>query len=148
MKKAHLFSLFVVCLLMTLAGCRTPAPTQIGVALPRLTGPLEVSLNAYGKTELSHDAREPLLLTVTVANREAAGVLARHHAILGLRCFPAMRDAEEDAADPVLTAFRQFSTVPVVNMESARWHPLQALADRLTIRDELGDAAGRTILLT
>jgi N-acetylornithine carbamoyltransferase len=33
-------------------------------------------------------------------------------------------------------------------MDSARWHPLQALADRLTIRDELGEVSGRTILLT
>jgi len=80
--------------------------------------------------------------------REAAGVLARHHAILGLRCFPSMEDAAEDAADPVLTAFREFSTVPVVNMESARWHPLQALADRMTMRDDLGDAAGKTVVLS
>jgi N-acetylornithine carbamoyltransferase len=81
--------------------------------------------------------------------REAAAVLARHHAILGVRAFPGLEDAEEDRRDAVLTAYRAHSTVPVVNMESARWHPLQALADRMTLRREWGaDLGGRRIVLT
>jgi N-acetylornithine carbamoyltransferase len=80
--------------------------------------------------------------------REAAGVLCRHHAILGLRCFPGMDDWAVDREDPVLAAFRRHATVPIVNMESARWHPLQALADLLTMRDVLGDPKGAEVLLT
>jgi ornithine carbamoyltransferase len=33
--------------------------------------------------------------------------------------------------------------VPVINMESALWHPLQALADLMTLRETLGDLRGR-----
>ena len=81
--------------------------------------------------------------------REAAAVLARHHAVLAIRSFPGLEDAEEDRRDPVLAAYRAHSTVPVVNMESARWHPLQALADRMTLRRELGPSlATRRIVLT
>ncbi len=103
-----------------------------------------------GKDAWAIETRDGVVMDGDAAEhiREAAGVLARHHAILGLRCFPAMEDAATDAADPVLTAFREFSSVPVVNMESARWHPLQALADRMTMRDDLGDPAGKTILLS
>ncbi len=103
-----------------------------------------------GKDAWAIETRDGVVMDGAAAEhiREAAGVLARHHAILGLRSFPAMRDAAEDAADPVLTAFREFSSVPVVNMESARWHPLQALADRMTMRDDLGDPAGKTVLLS
>jgi N-acetylornithine carbamoyltransferase len=81
--------------------------------------------------------------------REAAAVLARHHAILAVRSFPGLQDAAEDRRDAVLAAYRAHSGVPIVNMESARWHPLQALADRMTLRRELGpNLAARRIVLT
>ncbi|MDH3190716.1 MAG: ornithine carbamoyltransferase, partial [Acidimicrobiia bacterium] len=35
--------------------------------------------------------------------------------------------------------------VPIVNMLSSRSHPLQGLADVLTIQEEFGDLAGRTV---
>jgi ornithine carbamoyltransferase len=35
--------------------------------------------------------------------------------------------------------------IPVVNLLSDRSHPLQAIADLLTIRAEFGDVAGRTV---
>ena len=37
------------------------------------------------------------------------------------------------------------ATVPVVNMLSDRAHPLQALADALTMEQRLGPLAGRTV---
>jgi N-acetylornithine carbamoyltransferase len=47
--------------------------------------------------------------------------------------------------------FRQFmahATVPVFNMESALYHPCQALADLLTIQRRLGGIAGRKLTVT
>jgi ornithine carbamoyltransferase len=55
---------------------------------------------------------------------------------LGLRSFPTGLSWEEDRQEKALAAFRKYSTVPVVNMESASGHPCQALADLMTI-DEL-----------
>jgi N-acetylornithine carbamoyltransferase len=66
--------------------------------------------------------------------KEAAKVLSRYGDALGVRAFPRRRSWDEDRADPVLSAFARFSDVPVVNLESALWHPCQALADVLTIR--------------
>ncbi|MBI4577008.1 MAG: N-acetylornithine carbamoyltransferase [Planctomycetes bacterium] len=79
--------------------------------------------------------------------RDAVRVLSRYADALGVRSFPRMRDAAEDAADPVLAAFLRHATVPVINLESCLWHPCQALADALTIRERLGEARGRRLVV-
>lgn len=65
--------------------------------------------------------------------REAAPVLGRYADLLAVRAFPKGASAEEDFADPVMNAFRAHAGVPVINMESALWHPCQALADWTTL---------------
>jgi len=65
--------------------------------------------------------------------REAAPVLGRYVDVLAIRAFARFRSLEEDLADGVLRSFARFAGTPVVNMESALWHPCQALADRATL---------------
>lgn len=77
---------------------------------------------------------------------EAAGVLSRYVDVLGLRAFPAMQSWEEDASEPVWNAFREHADVPLVNLESPRWHPCQALADRAAL-DELEVPNNGTLVL-
>jgi len=62
-------------------------------------------------------------------------VLSRHVAAIGLRTGP-----DED-----LEELARYSSVPVVNMLSARHHPCQALADLLTMREALGELRGRRL---
>ncbi|OGS36292.1 MAG: hypothetical protein A2506_10250 [Elusimicrobia bacterium RIFOXYD12_FULL_66_9] len=69
--------------------------------------------------------------------KEAVPVLGRMCQGLGLRSFPPGKSWAEDKAEPELTAFRKYSTVPVINMESASGHPCQALADLMTIRERM-----------
>lgn len=78
--------------------------------------------------------------------KEAVPVLGRMCQGLGLRSFPAGKSWAEDKAEPELTAFRKYSTVPVVNMESASGHPCQALADLMTIRERM-TPKGKNFLL-
>lgn len=66
--------------------------------------------------------------------KEAVRVLARYGDLLGVRAFPQRKSWEEDARDPVFSAFMRYSTVPVINLESCLYHPCQSLADLLTIR--------------
>lgn len=80
---------------------------------------------------------------------EAVGVLASYVDVLAVRSFARLTDAEEDRADPVLNGFVERSTVPVVNLESTRYHPLQGLADTTTWMERLGpDLKGRRLVLT
>lgn len=79
--------------------------------------------------------------------KEAAPVLSRYFDVLGVRAFPRGEDWDEDSADPVLSSFAAHATVPVINMESAIWHPCQALADALTWKEQ-GLGKGDAIVLT
>lgn len=67
--------------------------------------------------------------------REAAAVVSEYADIIGIRTFPTLKDREKDYGEEVLNQFRRFATVPIVNMESAIRHPLQSLADAMTIEE-------------
>jgi len=67
--------------------------------------------------------------------KDAAGVLGSYFDILALRAFPSLSQKEEDVADFVLHQFIKYCKIPVVSLESAIRHPLQSLADQLTIQE-------------
>jgi ornithine carbamoyltransferase len=75
---------------------------------------------------------EELQLSRGEAPRDTALVLSRHVAAVGLRT----------GADAILEELAAYSTVPIVNMLSARHHPCQALADLLTLREACGPLEG------
>ncbi len=80
---------------------------------------------------------------------DAIRVIAEMSDAVAVRTFAGLRDVEEDRAEPILRAVAAESKVPVINMESAFDHPLQALADLLTLREELGrDLTGVPVTLT
>jgi len=64
---------------------------------------------------------------------EAAAVIGRYCDVVGLRSFPKLVERHEDYEDLVLKKFVERSGIPVVNLESATLHPLQSLADVVTI---------------
>ena len=67
--------------------------------------------------------------------REAAAVMGQYCDILGLRSFPKLKDRDEDYSEDFFNKFIQFCGVPVVSLESATRHPLQSLADLVTITE-------------
>lgn len=52
------------------------------------------------------------------------------------------------AQDEFLNRFAEFASVPVVNLESNRWHPMQSLADSATMLERFGDPRGKRYVLT
>ncbi|MDD2820281.1 MAG: N-acetylornithine carbamoyltransferase [Flavobacterium sp.] len=67
--------------------------------------------------------------------KEAATVVSQYCDIIAIRAFAGLTDKEKDNAETVLTGFLKYATVPVVNMESATGHPLQSLADAITMEE-------------
>ena len=67
--------------------------------------------------------------------KEAAQVISQFCDIIAIRAFPGLKDREEDKSEKVLSSFARYATVPIVNMESSFGHPLQALADAITIEE-------------
>ena len=80
--------------------------------------------------------------------KEAARVLARYADALAVRVFPKGSDWAVERADRVIKDFARFSDKPVINLESSRRHPCQALADAMTLRERLGDTRGKRFVLT
>jgi len=81
--------------------------------------------------------------------KEAVQVISRYVDVIGVRAFAAMENLEEDLEDRLLQDIVRYATVPVINMESAREHPCQALADGLTILEHLdGKPQNRKFVLS
>ena len=77
--------------------------------------------------------------------RDAAAVLSCYVNALAIRTRPAGSSWSVDRKDPEIRAWAGHARVPVINMESALWHPLQALADLMTLRESLGELAQRRL---
>lgn len=69
--------------------------------------------------------------------KDAAPVMGQYFDIIGVRTFPSLIDKEDDYSEKVIRAFQQYSGVPVISLESATRHPLQSLADTITIYENL-----------
>ncbi|SMG46154.1 N-succinyl-L-ornithine transcarbamylase [Marivirga sericea] len=67
--------------------------------------------------------------------KEAASVLGGYFDILAIRAFPTLIDKEQDMADKVIHQFIKYSQKPVVSLESSSRHPLQSLADMMSIEE-------------
>ncbi|HSE68418.1 MAG TPA: N-acetylornithine carbamoyltransferase [Gemmatimonadales bacterium] len=79
---------------------------------------------------------------------DAARVLGRYADAVGLRSFPRGTDWSLVRNDDILRDFARYCEKPVINMESARRHPCQQLADALTLKERLGDPRGKRFVLT
>jgi ornithine carbamoyltransferase len=77
--------------------------------------------------EIGIDTREPV--------EDVVRILQGYHRVLAARVF----------SHDVLTRMVGVADVPVLNLLSDRAHPLQALADALTMEQEVGPLAGRVI---
>lgn len=75
--------------------------------------------------------------------KEAAQVISQFCDIIAIRAFASLEDKEKDKAEIVLNGFAKYASVPIVNMESSVGHPLQALADAITLAEDADRLKGR-----
>lgn len=78
--------------------------------------------------------------------REAAQVISQYADFIGIRSFPSLTDQEKDYSDYVINKFKAFASVPVISLESAIRHPLQSLADLITIEEHKTTARPKVVL--
>lgn len=67
--------------------------------------------------------------------KEAAAVMGQYFDILAIRTFPTLKNREEDYSENYIQQFVKYAGIPVVSLESATLHPLQSLADVVTIKE-------------
>ena len=102
-----------------------------------------------GSTSWSLEHREGVVMDgdKTEHLKEFVRVLERYVSAIGVRTFAELKDWNTERTDPILNAFAEYATVPVINLESAMHHPCQAMADMMTIRERFG-ASKKKVLLT
>ena len=66
---------------------------------------------------------------------EAIPVMGSYCDIIGVRAFAGLQDRDYDYNEVIINQFIKYSSKPVFSMEAATRHPLQTLADILTIEE-------------
>ena len=79
--------------------------------------------------------------------KDAAHTLSRYVDVLGIRQISRSGSWDRDRQDLLLRSYATHASVPIVNLETVQEHPCQAIADILTVRDNLGPLAGRKLTL-
>ena len=77
---------------------------------------------------------------------EAIPVMASYCDIIAIRSFAGLTDRDYDYAETVMQQFVKYSGKPVVAMETATVHPLQAFADLITIEEHKTVARPKVVL--
>lgn len=80
--------------------------------------------------------------------REAASVMGTYCDVIGIRCFPTLQKQDEDYSEKILIKFMKHCRIPVVSLESATLHPLQSLADLITIEEHKKKERKPKVVLT
>jgi N-succinyl-L-ornithine transcarbamylase len=80
--------------------------------------------------------------------KDAAAVLGSYCDIIGIRCFPSLIDQKLDYSEKLLVQLMRYCKVPVVSLESATLHPLQSLADAITIKENWKSSYKPKVVLT
>src|SRR5687767_12263567 len=78
--------------------------------------------------------------------KEFVRVLERYVSAIGVRTFAEMKNWDVERTDPILNAFAEYASVPVINLESAMHHPCQSMADMMTIREKFGKKKKKVLL--
>ena len=78
--------------------------------------------------------------------KDAAKVLSEYCDIIAIRKFADLNNKIDDEKEIVLSSFLKYSTVPILNLESSTFHPLQGLADAITIHEIKNKARPKIVL--
>jgi len=80
--------------------------------------------------------------------KDAIEVLNQYCDIIAVRCFAGMKSKKDDVNESILSQFEKHAKVPVVSLESATRHPLQSLADCITITENWKEERKPKVVLT
>lgn len=109
---------------------------------------LNVMMMNVGQDSWGLEMEEGVLMNGDKAEhiREAAAVIGRYCDIIGIRAFAELHDRATDYREQVMNQFKTYARVPIVNLESATRHPLQSLADCITIEEARTVARPKVVL--
>lgn len=112
----------------------------------QLLGMQTLTVNAQTEGWALDFSSDPMNHTTVEHIHEAAGVMGEYCDILGVRSFPSLKNKDEDDRERILLQWMKYSTRPLLSLESSTRHPLQSLADMLTIKQLVPDRKPKVVL--
>lgn len=94
-----------------------------------------MNLNVNDAWNLEFEDKTIMNMNTSEHVKEAAQVISQYADVIAVRAFPTLKNKQKDESEFILNSFIKYATVPIVNMESAIAHPLQALTDAITIEE-------------
>ena len=79
---------------------------------------------------------------------DVARVLSRMGDAISIRCYGDPVDWEYGGAHEMIKNFAYWADIPLLNMECDKYHPFQALADVLTVKEKLGTFKGTKFVMS
>ena len=80
--------------------------------------------------------------------KDAVKVLCKYVDAIDIRSFPKLENWKEDKQDKIIQAFVKYSNKPIISMESNLFHPCQALADLMTVKENFSSYKNKKFVLT
>ncbi len=80
--------------------------------------------------------------------KDAAPILGSYFDVLAFRSFPDLKNRATDYSEYIFKSFVKYVGKPVISLESATVHPLQSLADIVTIKENSTNIIKPKIVLT
>jgi len=80
--------------------------------------------------------------------KDFAPVLGTYFDVLCIRTFPALASREDDYSEKMVSQLIKYCGIPVISLESATLHPLQSLADIVTIKETYSGVKKPKVVLT
>lgn len=103
-------------------------------------------LNVSDAWNIEYEDGTVMSLNTAEHIKEAAQVISQYADIIAVRSFPSLIDKQKDEKEYVLNSFVRHASVPIINMESATAHPLQAFADAITIEELRSKSRPKVVL--
>jgi N-succinyl-L-ornithine transcarbamylase len=125
---------------------RTRLSTQLAA---KNLGMDPIVLNAGSEGWTLEFAEGAIMNGTTVEHiKDAAPIMGAYFDILCVRTFPKLQSQAEDESDHVIQSFIKYAKIPIVSLESATRHPLQSLADLITMTETFRETRKPRVVLT
>jgi N-acetylornithine carbamoyltransferase len=108
----------------------------------------EIGMTQLGGHSIYMDAEKSWIGKGSESIKDTASVMARYGNGISIRIFPNITDWQYGKSNEVVREFAKWSNIPVINMECDLFHPCQALADILTIKEKKGNLNGKKFVLS
>ncbi|PWL40292.1 acetylornithine carbamoyltransferase [Flagellimonas aquimarina] len=140
----HLGKQKTICLLFFNNSLRTRLSTQKAAMYLGM----EVMIMNFGSEGWALEYEDGTMMNQGTSEhiKEAARVVSQFCDIVAIRAFAKLEDKITDEAEEVLTGFAKHASIPIVNMESSVAHPLQALADAITLAEHKTKSKPKVVL--